>query len=97
MRENDGYNIKVHWVICQYDFCTTFLVATISTPVAATSLSSTSPVSYTHLDVYKRQMFCNANCSITALKRTQTCDIALFQCRSINSNPVSYTHLNAVP
>ena len=31
-------------------------------------------------------MFCNANCSITALQRTQTCDIALFQCRSINSN-----------
>lgn len=38
------YNIKVHWVICQYDFCTTFFVATISTPVAATSLSSTSPI-----------------------------------------------------
>ena len=39
-----------------------------------------------HKDFIFSMTFCNANCSITALQRTQTCDIALFQCRSINSN-----------
>ena len=60
---------------------------------------ASSPVSYTHLDVYKRQTYSNREAEIVseALEWALRETIALFlvapECRTSNVCPVSYTHL----
>ena len=55
---------------------------------------SLTPVSYTHLDVYKRQIYSHVNYSVTKIMNFIEKNILYYLTRAIASGPVSYTHLD---
>ena len=55
-------------------------------PLAWESPARCNPVSYTHLDVYKRQAL-NSGAHLTGLIRTRVGDVRLEDCLSVESFP----------